>query len=113
MAFGASGLLGIFSLMLFLKTFLKKGEEKTEPLFAGTLWGRVIIILIALLIYAKVMPLAGYLVSTFLLMTFLYWLARGQRWWWVLVSSFLTTTLTYFVFSKCLNLQFPIGFFGL
>ena len=113
MSFGASGLLGILSLILFLKTVLKKEDLKTEPPFAETLWKRVILVLIALLIYAKLMPVAGYLISTFLLMSFLYWTVKGQKWWWVLVSSFLTTIITYYVFSKCLNCQFPEGFWGL
>jgi hypothetical protein len=113
MAFGASGLLGILSLTLFLRTFMKRGLSQAGSLFAGTLWKRVILVLIALLIYARLMPVAGYLISTFLLMSFLYWIVRGQRWWWVLASSFLTTFISYYLFSKLLNCQFPDGLFGL
>ena len=111
MAFGASGLLGIFSLILFFQTILKKEEAKTEPLFVGKLWKRVFFVLIALLIYARLMPVAGYIISTFFLMSFLFWIVRGQKWWWVLVSSFLTTLATYYVFSVWLKGQFPESFF--
>ena len=113
MAFGASVLLGILSLTLFLQAVLKKEETKTEPLFAGKLWKRVLLALIAILIYAKLMPVAGYLISTFLLMSFLFWMVKGQRWWWVLILSFLTTLITYYVFSVWLKCQFPEGLFGL
>ena len=112
MGFGGSILLGIFSLALFLKATVKKGESKVSPAEAPTLWKRVILVLLALLIYAKVMPLAGYLVSTFLLMSFLFWIVRKQKIGWVLISSFLTTFISYMVFSKWLNCQFPEGFFG-
>jgi len=112
-AFGASGLLGILSLVLFLKTTLKKEEGPRESIFAGRVWKRVLFALIALVIYANAMPIAGYLISTFLLMSFLFWIVRGQKWWWVLASSFLTTLISYCVFSKWLNCQFPEGFFGL
>lgn len=112
MAFGASGLLGILSLILFVKTMLEK-EGSKETLFAGRLWDRVGSAAIALLVYAWLMPVAGYLISTFLLMTFLYWMVRGQKWWWVVTSSFLTTIASYYLFSNLLNCQFPAGLFGL
>ena len=114
--FGASGLLGILSLILFLQTIVRKEKSKTEPLerpFAGSLWKRVLSVLAALLIYSKVLPVAGYIISTFLLMSFLFWIVRGQRWWWVFASSFLATFVTYYVFSVWLNCQFPRGLFGL
>jgi hypothetical protein len=112
MAFGASVLLGILSSILFLKAILKREEAKGEPLFAGKLWKRVIFVLIALLIYTKVMPLTGYLIGTFLLMSFIFWVANVKKWWWVLTSSFLTTIITYYVFSVWLKCQFPAGFLG-
>jgi hypothetical protein len=110
--FGASGLLVFLSLILFFQTMVKKEESATEHLFSGSLWKRVVSVLIALLIYARLMPVAGYLVSTFLLMSFLFWIVRGQRWWWVLVSSLLATGATYYLFSVQLSCQFPAGFFG-
>jgi hypothetical protein len=110
--FGTSVLLGILSLALFLQTILKRTQGKTEPLFAGKLWGRVLFILVILLIYARVMPVAGYLVSTFFLMSLLFWVVKGQKWWWVLFSSFLTTLITYYIFSVWLKGQLPEGFFG-
>ncbi len=113
MMFGASLLLGLFSAILFLRTLFQPTGAGGAPLFAGRLWKRVLSVLAALLIYSKLMPAAGYLASTFLLMTFLFWIVRGQKWWWVLTSSTLTTLVTYFVFSKWLNCQFPDGFFGL
>jgi hypothetical protein len=110
--FGASALLGILSLTLFLRTTLKGGHPKTGPILAAKLWKRVLLTLVALLIYVRLMPLAGYLISTFLLMSFLFWIVRGKKWWWVLISSFLTTLITYYVFSVWLKAQFPEGPFG-
>jgi len=111
--FGASGILGILSLMLFLQASFRKEEVKHEPLFTGKLWKRIIFVLIALTLYSWVMPTLGYLISTFLLMTLLFWLLERKKVWLVFVSSFLATLITYFVFSKWLNCQFPDGLFGL
>jgi hypothetical protein len=88
-------------------------EGLRETLLGGRLWGRVTSMAIALLVYAWLMPVAGYLISTFLLMTFLYWMVKGQKWWWVLISSFLTTIASHYFFSNLLNCQFPAGLFGL
>ena len=58
------------------------------------------------------MPELGYLISTFLLMGFLYWILERKKIWLVLLASVLTTLFTYIVFSKWLNCQFPEGLFG-
>ena len=113
MSFGASGLLWILSLILFFRTSFKKEEAKIKSPFHGTLWKRVFLVLIALLIYTKLMPVGGYLISTFLLMTFLLFIIERQKVWWVLSFSLLTTLVTYYVFSKWLNCQFPSGLIGL
>jgi putative tricarboxylic transport membrane protein len=112
LSFGASGIMGILSLVLFFRATLKKKPDKTEALFAGPFWKRVIFVLILLVIWARVMPELGYLISTFLLMGFLYWVLERKKIWLVLLASVLTTLSTYVVFSKWLNCQFPEGVFG-
>jgi hypothetical protein len=109
MAFGSSGLLAILSLVLLVQSSSKKGEPQIQPIFTGTLWTRALFVLIALLIYSKLLPVAGYLISTFLLMSFLFWIVERQKVWRVLILSLLTTLGTYYVFSKWLNCQFPEG----
>jgi putative tricarboxylic transport membrane protein len=109
-SFGASGLLTILALIGFLKATSKK-DGKMKNIFAGTLWWRVVFSGLAILAYVWLMPILGYLIATFFLMVFLYWLVRGQRWWETVIASFLTTLVTYCLFSKLLNSQFPSGLF--
>jgi hypothetical protein len=109
---GASGILGILSLILFLQASLKKEEVKAQPVFAGPLWTRILLVLIVLILYSRLMPVLGYLISTFLLMTSLFFILERKKIVFVFVSSILTTVVTYFVFSKWLNCQFPDGLFG-
>ncbi len=109
LAFGTSGLLGILSLTLFFQTIYKKEKSNIQPIFAKTLWKRVILVLVALLAYSQVMQVGGYLLTTFLLMSFLFWIVERQKIGWVLILSVLTTLITYVVFSKWLNCQFPPG----
>ena len=109
--FGASGLLGILSLILFLQAAFRKKETLSEPFVIGKL-RTILFVLIALAAYAVFMPAAGYLISTFILMTSLFWILEKKNIGWVLLFSLLSTLLTYLVFSKWLNCQFPEGFFG-
>jgi hypothetical protein len=112
MTFGASGILGILSLVLFLQACFRKEDGRHKPLFAGTQWQRVLFVLLALTVYARVMPALGYLISTFLLMSLLFWLLERGRMGFVLLYALLATLFTHLVFSKWLNCQFPHGLFG-
>jgi putative tricarboxylic transport membrane protein len=109
---GASGLLGILSLIGTARTFVKK-KESEETLFKGTLWWRVVLSGLAILAFALIMPTLGYLITTFLLMLFLYFMIHEQKWYWVIISSLLSSLGSYYLFSKLLNCQFPDGLFGL
>jgi ammonia channel protein AmtB len=110
--FGASGILGILSLGLFIQASLRKEEGEREPLFAGKLWKRVLFVIFSLAVYSWIMPALGYLISTFLLMALLFWLLEREKILVVVLSSFVATLVTYLVFSKWLNCQFPDGLFG-
>lgn len=112
MPFGASGILGILSLVLFFQTALRKEDVPHKPLFAGTMWRRVLFVLLVLTIYARVMPVLGYLISTVLLMSLLFWVLERGRIGYVFLYSLLATLFTHLVFSKWLNCQFPHGLFG-
>jgi putative tricarboxylic transport membrane protein len=113
MPFGAAVLLGLLSIVCFLQAVTReKTEAKAEPLFRGKLWHRVVFSCLALFAYAQAIPFLGYNITTFLLMTFLFWMAGQQKVWRVVVYSLGTTVITYYVFSKSLNLQFPVGPFG-
>ncbi len=112
MTFGASGILGILSRVLFLKASLRKEDLPHNPLFAGTLWRRILFVLLALTVYARVMPVLGYLISTFVLMTLLFGILEKKRIKFVPLYALVATLFTHLVFSKWLNCQFPHGLFG-
>ena len=112
MPFGAAVLLGLLSIVSFFQAVAKEKAAKSTPLFRGMLWPRVVFAFAALLAYAQIIPLGGYNITTFLLMTFLFWIVERQKMWKVVAYAFLTTVITYYVFSKWLNCQFPIGPLG-
>lgn len=112
MSFGASGLLGILSIVLFVQSSSRRKRAEAEPLFSGKLWKRALFVLVSLALYSRLLPVAGFLLSTFLLMTLLFWILERKKVWFVFVLSLLTTGITYYVFSIALNCQFPSGLLG-
>lgn len=112
LTFGASGLLGILSIALFLRASIQKEERREGSPFGHILWRRILFVVAALGLYSVFMPTLGYLISTFLLMTFLFRILERHWTGWVLFSSLASTLITYLVFSKWLNCQFPEGLFG-
>jgi putative tricarboxylic transport membrane protein len=111
LTFGTSGILGVLSLVLFAQASIRREKVQPESLFAGK-WQRILFVIIVLVLYSWSMPILGYLISTFVLMTLLFWVLEKKKIGWVFVSSFLSTVVTYLVFSKWLNCQFPDGLFG-
>lgn len=110
--FGAAVLLGLLSIINFIQAAARGKTGKTEPLFHGTFWLRVVFVFIVLFAYAQVLPHWGYNITTFLLMVFLFWIAGRQKLWKVTAYALSATITTYYVFSKWLNCQFPSGPFG-
>jgi putative tricarboxylic transport membrane protein len=113
MPFGISILLASLSLVVFFRRISRKDEGKGPPIFSNALQTRVLFVLVALVLYAKLMPLLGYLLATFILMAFLFLVIERKKVGWMVFLSFSTSLITYYVFSKWLNLQFPSGWFGL
>jgi hypothetical protein len=113
MPFGASGLLGIVSILLFLQTSFRKERVKGEAPFYEIFWKRVLFFIIIVSLYAIFLDKAGYLISTFLLLILLLLNVERPQAWRVLVFSFLVTVITYYIFSKWLKCALPYGLFGL
>jgi hypothetical protein len=112
LAFSAAVLLGLLSIVSFVQAAGKKGAPEVEPFFRGTHWPKVLFVFAVLLAYAQLMPWAGYNTATFLLMVFLFRIMERQKIWKVVTYALTTTVITYYVFSRGLNLQFPAGPLG-
>lgn len=110
----ASGLLGILSLILLTNTILKKLKDVTVTggITAAILRRGALTVVFGVLIYAMIMPKLGYLISTFLLMTLLYWYMERNGAKGLLrsaVLSLLTTAISYYLFAVLLSCPFPAG----
>lgn len=114
--FIAGLLFGLLSLLQIIEwIILKRSKEKVKYhkiIEEGGGPGgrnRIIIVITLLLAYITIMPKLGYLISTFLLMIFLFRIGHQIKWWFLLAFSFLITLSTYLIFDRWLSCRFPVG----
>lgn len=110
MPFGTGLLLLLFSLPALFKE--GREEKREEGPWVGPYWKRVITTIISLAVYALILTRLGYLLSTLLLMVFLFWTPEYKKWTVILIKAMLSVGITYFVFDRWLDCQLPKGIFG-
>jgi len=111
-------LIGLFLLLIslysFMRSLLRKGDrEETliEERSTVSFW-RVGFVLLSLLAFALLLEKIGYLITSFLILAFLFRSTGSKGWRFALITSGVTALATYFVFTY-LGLRFPTGIFKL
>ena len=114
--FMAALLLIILSAVDLAGTLIGKRERERDKmdllLWSGFRWQKVLLTLGGLSAYTYFFNFAGFSLSTFLLMIFLYKGIEPTRWWIAIGSSLMTTVLSYVIFEVWLEVPFPKGFVG-
>jgi len=107
-------LLGALSIALIIKT--TRQREKTrmirELLSERIRWGKVLLVLLALILYAVSIQYAGFLVITFLFIAFLLRFVDPQPWRKVILWGLIGSGGCYLLFDVWMRLRLPKGFFG-
>ena len=108
--FGAACLLGIFSVVVFLRVLLA-GEKvaKEEAWLKSKGWLKATFVLCVLLTYALSLERVGFMIVTFLLLCLLLKTIEPQTWPKTIIFSFLGSLLSYIIFQTCLKAQLPAG----
>ena len=114
--FLASILLIVLSLIDIGMTSIKiskmdKGNDE-KIMWAGVRWQKVLLLLAGITIYIWVFNYLGFILSTFLLMIFLFKAVEATKWWISIFSSFVTVMISIGLFKYWLKVYFPIGFLG-
>lgn len=91
------------------KTKTSKAKDE-HPIWRGRQWQKIILVLCVLLAYVFFLNIAGFWVSTFLLMVFLFKGVEPTKWWVAIVSSLITVLCSYVIFKGMLDVQFRKGF---
>ena len=106
-------MLSAFSIILVVTSTLKKAENREiKNLWKGMSWGKVVLVLGLLLIYALLLPILGYLIATFGLIILLFGIVGKTKVWIKVVAGIITVLTTYLVFYVWLEVQLPKGMLG-
>ncbi len=104
--------LGFLSGLTFIRAFLHKKKEFRETWYSKDKWKSLILVLMVLFGYALFLEILGFLLSTFLLLVFLFRGIEPQRWIVSIGGSAVASFLSYAVFELWLKTQLPKGIFG-
>jgi putative tricarboxylic transport membrane protein len=111
--FWSSLILGALSVILITKSILGKREAKLLliDLWKGLKWGKAVLAIITLFLYALILTKLGFILTTFVLMILLFGIGK-LKYWVTIISAFFTVMLSYIIFHFLLQIQFPRGIFG-
>ena len=90
----------------------KRNSAIRKPLWKGFRWGKVILVLAGVSVYAFVLDILGFILSTFLVLFFLFKAVEPVKWRDAIIGSVLTIAVVYAVFGIWLKVPFPTGIFG-
>jgi putative tricarboxylic transport membrane protein len=90
----------------------KRTSAIRKPLWKGFRWGKVILVLAGVGVYAIVLDMLGFILSTFLVLLFLFKVVEPFKWRDAIIGSLLTISVVYAVFGIWLKVPFPSGILG-
>ena len=108
-------ILGSMSIAFFVQTTRGKESERTlkEILEEDVRWGKVLLVLGALILYGFLMDTIGFLIVTFLLMIVLLRFIEPQPWKVVIGWALAGSVGSYLIFEVWMKLRLPKGFLGI
>lgn len=106
-----SGLiLVVLSLIAFAES-LRNGEE-VNPGMGAMNWRKIVLVLLALLSYAFFLEKLGFVLTTFVLLSFLLAMIEGKQWSKSLGVAGAAAGGSYAIFELWLKIRLPHGIFG-
>jgi putative tricarboxylic transport membrane protein len=104
-SFWSGLILGVMSLGLVIGSFLRKGSagERFEN------WESVVLVILSLFGFLLILDTLGFIISTFLFVSFLLKWVEQRKWFFSLGVAGLTAFFGYFIFEVLLQAQLPQG----
>lgn len=103
--------MGLLSLLLISEAiFAGRNKQVAKTIWQRDIrWRRMVSIVFSLIVYALLLEKLGYLLCTFLLMTFLFKGDKSQKWLKSCILSVVSVLISYAVFASLLRCQLPEG----
>jgi putative tricarboxylic transport membrane protein len=109
--FGMGGILILLSLLALLESYLKVKDKRPPQLIEWKSWGLLLWILFSIFIYAFVLDLLGFMLTSFILLTFLFKVSGVKSWKGAIGASLISTVVSFLLFDYLLQCNLPKGFF--
>ena len=111
--FWASVLMGAFALVHLVTVHTQKERPTAAGAGGETRWKKTLLVIVSLLLYPLLLPVLGYIITTFALIAFLFlFLGEAKLYWLKLLGALLVTLASFFVFFVLLDVRLPRGFLG-
>lgn len=103
-------LLSLLSVIVFVAAHRRNAKDEENSIsWKGIRWGKLTVFIIALLIYTYFYEKIGFIVSSLVLMLYLFKGIEPQKWSTAIISAILTSIVTYAIFVLWLKCQLPRG----
>jgi putative tricarboxylic transport membrane protein len=103
-------ILVILSLVAFPDSV--RGSEATIPEIGETNWLKIALVLLSLLLYAFFLERLGFVMTTFVLLSFLLGLIEGRNWPRAFAVAGAAVLASFAIFELWLKIRLPKGIFG-
>lgn len=115
MFFGIGLIMVGLSLSILIQALRRPGvaHELKEVFWTNIRVTKILAVLLALLLYAYLFTCLGFILSTFLLLVFLFKAVEPQTWVKAILAAIITTLSAYGIFNLWLGSQLPKGLLGL
>jgi putative tricarboxylic transport membrane protein len=110
--FWVAVILALLSAFLWMEAGLRKAPSVPVQFLSGEgRWPSVLLTAVSLLAYAFLIETLGFIISTLILLFFLFRFVGNQKWWVVFTETVLVTLVTHLIFKVGLKVQLPAGLF--
>jgi len=108
---GLGIILFFLALIFILKTAFKweGASDSARVLWAGLQWKQIIYTMAALLGYAILLEKLGYLICTWILMTYLFWGKGKKRKGIAIIGAIIVAIASFIIFRTLLKVRLPLG----
>lgn len=101
------------SLVILIKAVREKGvADELNVLWQGIRWQKVLLVLASLFVYTYLLTPLGFILTTTLLLVFLFKAVEPQKWSWAILGAVVCTLAAYGLFHTWLGCQLPQGLLG-
>lgn len=106
-----SGLILVLLSLVALAESMRPSEEG-NPEIGEMNWAKIALVLLCLLLYALFLERLGFLVTTFVLLSFLLGLIEDTAWWRAFGVAGAAVLASFAIFELWLKIRLPKGIFG-